>query len=287
MSEGLRGHGIARRRSSDPDQHLWWRRFYLPVSYRARMSDPRLRKGARLVRDADDVVHHLGPELLAGAEAPADELGEAIWGDPDGAFSADRFEDHPERVWNDWLGCWNDAGVDPDDVGPTPVHEHVAELVEDGFVSTVLTENVFGQVRAAGVSATDSIKDHGRADRARCEHCDRTFDASSGRTTGHRRCHACGGTLGPGVVLAGEPPARRDRLGAYARAEKCDAYVAAGTRLSVDPTAENAAHAVETEADLAVVSEEPTAMDGDADFRLREDPNGAIARLRDAVAIRQ
>ena len=251
------------------------------------MSDPRLRKGARLVRDADDVVLHVGPELLAGADVPADELAEAIWGDPDGSFSVARFEERPGRVWNDWLDFWDDAGVDPASVDPAPVHERVAELVGDGHVSTVVTENAFGQLRATGVPVEDVIEFHGRADRARCEYCDRTLDATPGQTTGHRRCHGCGGTLGPGVVLAGEPPARRDRLAAYARAEKCDAYVAAGTRLAVDPTAETAARAVETGADLLVIGERPTPMDGDADVHLREDPAGALARLRDAVAILQ
>ncbi|PSQ25507.1 hypothetical protein BRD03_13415 [Halobacteriales archaeon QS_9_68_17] len=96
------------------------------------------------------------------------------------------------------------------------------------------------------MSEADSIEYHGRADRARCEYCDRRVDASPGRTTGHRRCHARGGPPGPGIVLAGDPPARHGRLAAYARAEKCDACVAAGTRLAVDPTAGSAVHAVET-----------------------------------------
>ncbi|NHN49486.1 hypothetical protein G9464_18100 [Halostella sp. JP-L12] len=251
------------------------------------MSDPRLRKGARLVRDADEVVLHVGPELLAGTDVPADELAASLWGDPDGSFTMARFEEHPERVWDDWLDFWDDAAAGPASADPRPVHERVAELVADGHVSSVLTENVFGQLRAAGVPEEDSIEFHGRADLARCEYCERTFDVAPERTTGHRRCHACGGTLGPGVVLAGEPPARHDRLAAYARAEKCDVYVAAGTRLSVDPTAENAEHAVESGAGLLVIGERPTPMDGAADYRIREDPASALARLRDAVAILQ
>lgn len=249
------------------------------------MIDPRYRRVARAVGDADEALLHVGPGLLAGSDLPAEELARTVWGAPDEQFTADRLRDDPEGVWADWLEFWEDAGVEPGGVEPEPVHERVAELVEAGHVSTVLTENVFGQLRAAGVPSADCVEFHGRADRARCVRCERAYDADLSGTVGHRGCPACGGTLGPGVILAGEPPARRDRLRAYARAEGCGAYLAAGTSLAVDPTAENAEHAVETGASLLVVGDRPTALDDAADERLRQEPAEALARLRDALAI--
>lgn len=247
------------------------------------MGDPRLRKGARLIREADDVLLHTGPGLLAGTDLPADELAEVVWGDPDGRFTADRFESDPDGMWADWLDFWADAEVNPSEVAPRPVHQRIAELVEDGHVSTVVTENVFGLLRAAGVPEGDCIEFHGRVDVARCEYCHRTYDATPGRTGNHRRCPACGGTLGPGIVLAGEPPDRADRLLAYARAEACDLYVAAGTRLAVAPSGENAQHAAETGAGLLVVGDRSAVSD--ADYRIRDDPTGVLARLRDTLAV--
>lgn len=249
------------------------------------MNDARLRRAARTIRAADDVVLHTGPAVLDGTDLPVDDLAAAVWGAPDGPFTLDRFESAPDRLWADWLEFWDDAGVNPTRTDPRPVHDRIAELVADGHVSTVITENVFGLLRAAGVPAADCIEFHGRVDRARCQYCDRTFDATPGETTSNRRCPTCGGTLGPGIVLAGEPPARRDRLLAYSRAEHCDCYVAAGTRLAVDPTAENARHAVETGSDLVVIGQRATPLDGDADPRVRDDPAGALARLRDRLAI--
>ncbi|PSP99594.1 hypothetical protein BRC94_07060 [Halobacteriales archaeon QS_5_70_17] len=249
------------------------------------MIDQRLREVARAIRAADDVLLHVGRGVLGGTDLPVDALTAAVWGAPDGRFAVDRFESDPDRLWADWLEFWDDADVDPASVEPRPVHERIAELVAGDHVSTVLTENVFGLLRAAGVPAADCVEFHGRADRARCQYCSRTFDATPGATTTNRRCPTCGGTLGPGIVLAGEPPARRDRLLAYARAEHCDCYVAAGTRLAVDPTAENARHAVETGADLLVIGERTTPLDREADRRLRDDPASALARLRDALAI--
>lgn len=248
------------------------------------MSDARIRKGARLIREADDVLLHAGPQLLAGTDLPAEELATAAWGRPAGSFTHEQFEESPERVWADWLDFWDDVPVSPATADPQPVHERIAELVEAGHVSTVITENVFGLLRRAGVPVQHCIEFHGRADTARCEYCDRSYDATPRRTSSHRRCPACGGTLRPGIVLGGEAPERRDRLLAYARAESCDLYVAAGTRLAVEPTVENAEHAVETGSDLLVIGERPTAIGG-SDYRLHDDPTGALARLRDALTI--
>jgi NAD-dependent deacetylase len=249
------------------------------------MSDPRLRKCARLIQEGDDVLLHAGPELLAETELPAAEVAEAVWGEPDGSFTTNRFETTPERVWDDWLDFWDEAAMEPTKTKPQPIHERIVELVENGHISTVITENVFGLLRAAGLSVDDCIEFHGRADVARCEYCERTVDATPKQTTGLRRCHACGGTLGPGIVLAGEPPARHDRLRAYSRAEQCDVYIAAGTQLTIDPTAENAEHALETGATLVVIGERSTSFDTDTDYRLRDDPASTLARLRDTLAI--
>lgn len=249
------------------------------------MSALRRRQCTRVIREADDVLLHGGPELLAETEIPAEELARTVWGEPEGSFTIDRFETTPERVWTDWLDFWSEAAVEPSKTTPQPVHERIVELVENGHVSSVITENVFGLLRAVGLSTADCIEFHGRADVARCAYCERTFDATPGQTTGLRRCHACGGTLGPGIVLAGEPPARHDRLHAYSRAEQCDVYIAAGTQLTVDPTAENAAHALETGTTLIVIGERPTTLDADADYRIRDSPDSTLARLRDTLAI--
>lgn len=242
---------------------------------------------ANLLRDSGDVLLHTGPGLLSGTDLPVEDLAEAVWGEAGGRFSLDRFESDPGGLWADWVEFWHDAPVDPADVSPRPVHERVAELVGSDHVSWVLTENIYGLLREAGVPAERCIEFHGRVDRARCAFCGRTYEAAPAEASAHRRCVApmCGGSLGPGVVLAEEPPDRADRLLAWSHAEECDVYLAAGTRLAVHPTAENAEHALETGSDLVVVGERPTPFDGAATCRVSADPAGALARLRDALAI--
>jgi NAD-dependent deacetylase len=243
-----------------------------------------LRTVARQISDGEDVLLHTGPGLLAGTDLPVGDLADAVWGE-NSRFTRDRLESDPEAVRADWLEFWADAAVDPASVTPRPVHRRVAELVEAGHVSTVITENVFGLLREAGVPADRCIEFHGRVDEAACVRCERTYDTAPGDATGNRRCPACGGTLGPGIVLPSEPPARANRLRAWTSAEDCDVYVGAGTRLPVYPTAENAERALETGTDLLVVGDRPTALDDEATHRLRADPAGALGRLRDALAI--
>lgn len=244
-----------------------------------------MRALAERIRASESVLLHTGPALLAGTALPTRELEEAVWGDPEGRFSLERFESEPESVWSDWLDFWADAPVDPASVPPQPVHERIAELVGQDHVSQVVTENVFGLLREAGVPADRCVEFHGWIDEVRCRRCGWTDTVSPRQAVGHRQCPTCLSTLGPGVVLAGEPPAKADRLRVWTWAEQCDLYLAAGTKLAVHPTAENAEHAVETGADLVVVGEQPTALDDLADERLEIDPAGALARLRDRLAI--
>lgn len=266
----------------DPADHSIWKAYWRSPANLRGMSDPRLRTAARLLADADNVVLHTGPGLLADLPVPGVELASAVWGDPEGRFSAQRFDEAPGAVWDDWVGFLADA--DFDDLAPTPAHECVADLVAAGYVSTLVTENVYGLDERAGIPAERCIEFHGRVDVARCDHCDRAYDVTPTPDAPHR-CRSCGEPLKPGVVLADEPPAKHDRLLAYARAEHCDVYLAAGTRLAVDPTAENAEHAVEMEATLAIIGERSTPLDDEADYRLRERAARALPRLRDAVMI--
>lgn len=249
------------------------------------MSNPQLWSLARRILDSEEVLLHVGPGILAGSDLPAAELEAAVWGDPDGRFSIGRFEAEPEAVWADWLEFWDGVGTDPTACARLPVHDRIAELLETGRVSAVVTENVYGLLEAAGASAEDVIEFHGRVDRARCPACGRSYAADPTQAVGNRRCLNCGRTLAPGVVLAGEPPARADRLLAWSRAESADVYLAVGTRLAVHPTAENAEHAADTGAEVVVVGTEPTPLEGVASERLRADPAETLARLRDSLAI--
>lgn len=248
------------------------------------MGNPRIRRAARIIRDGDDVVLHTGPGLLSGRSLPGFELASRVW-QPDGSgFSLRRFEENPRDVWNDWAE-FVETEVAAAGVSPGPAHDSVADLVDEEYVSTVVTETVYGLHRQAGVPASACIEFHGRVDRAACRYCDREHDVPPERIGTDVRCPACGGSLKPGIVLAGEPPAKADRLLAYARAEQCDVYVTAGSRLAVDPTAENPEHAVEKGARLVVIGERPTPFDRDADYRIRENAARVLPRLRDALLV--
>lgn len=249
------------------------------------MTDPGLRRLARRIRESNGVVLHTGPGLLAESDLPAPDLAEAVWGSPNGKFDIERFETTPESLWADWLEFWTDTPAGPPTATPQPVHERIVELVESEHVSMVVTENVFGLLREAGVPADRCIEFHGRVDEARCEYCDRAYDVTPARETGNRRCPACGRTLAPGIVLAGEPPAKADRLRAWSWAEKCDLYLAVGTRLNVHPTDENAERALETGAELAVIGNRSSVFDEDAGIRLWSDPASALSRLRDVLTV--
>lgn len=156
---------------------------------------------------------------------------------------------------------------------PNPVHTGLAALQQAGYIKALITQNIDGLHQAAG--ATDVIEVHGSLREAVCLACERRFgstliDVNVQTEADIPRCPACGGVLKPGVILFEEalPEAAIDR--AVAATQQADLFLVIGSSLEVGPVNQLPAMAVSGGAELAILNLEPTHLDAQARWVVRE-----------------
>ncbi|WP_084716558.1 SIR2 family NAD-dependent protein deacylase [Saccharothrix syringae] len=169
-------------------------------------------------------------------------------------------------AWRSWLDdpMWT--------AEPNAAHRALAELERAGRVRALLTQNVDGLHQRAGSSAVEL---HGSAARVVCVDCGAGAATSWALAevragAGEPRCPLCGGALRPATVAFGEPLADDVLRVARAAALDCDAVLAAGTSLTVEPGASLVGLAVRAGAALVVCNLTPTPYDDVAAAVVRE-----------------
>lgn len=155
---------------------------------------------------------------------------------------------------------------------PNRGHYAVAELVRDGKVPAVITQNIDGLHQASGVPADQVIELHGNTTFAHCLECDERYEIEDLRIEFERdgivpHC-ACGGWVKTATVSFGQamPPMPMRR----ARDEtlQADLFIAIGSSLVVYPAAGFPEMAKRNGARLVIINREPTGLDPIADLVL-------------------
>ncbi|MBT2411477.1 NAD-dependent deacetylase [Streptomyces sp. ISL-12] len=172
---------------------------------------------------------------------------------------------------------------------PNAAHRAVAELERAGVPVRVLTQNVDGLHRLAGVSARKVLELHGTARAYVCTGCrvrGPMEDALARVAAGEDDppCRECGGVLKPATVMFGErldPVVLGEAAGI---AQACEVFIAAGTSLQVEPAAGLAGVVADHGARLVVVNAEPTPYDDRADEVIREPIGTALPELLRKIA---
>lgn len=169
---------------------------------------------------------------------------------------------------------------------PNRGHYAVAQLIESGTASAVITQNVDNLHQAAGVPEQRVIELHGNATYARCLGCavrielaelEREYRASG--TVGP--CRACGGIVKSATISFGQPMPGEAMQRAREQTQRCDLFLVLGSSLSVFPAADFPRLAHQQGAALAIVNREPTPLDSSADLVIHA---GIGATLGGAVA---
>lgn len=168
----------------------------------------------------------------------------------------------------------------------TPGRGHLAlvDLERTGKLPALITQNIDGLHQAAGSSPAVVLELHGTIHRCRCLDCghetpmlEQLARVRAGETD--PRCEICGGIQRSATVAFGQPlpPGVLDR--AIQAAATCQAFLAVGTSLHVQPAARLCDVAVEAGAHLVIVNAEPTPYDHQATAVLR----GRIGEVLPAI----
>lgn len=171
--------------------------------------------------------------------------------------------------------------------GPNQAHLGLALLEKEGFLSSVITQNIDNLHQRAG--SRNVIELHGNAFRLRCAVCgkklllekDRLKELCSllaSNRTGRRgvlhslaryfpRC-ACGRRLRIDVVLFGEILPEEELNAAFRQLDDCRTLLLIGTSGVVYPAAGLPGYAKEKGAKIIEINPEPTALSAIADYRI-------------------
>ncbi len=246
--------------------------------------ETRLDRLAADLRSADGAVALTGAGLSAASGIPTFRGENGIWGDvfDESDFHVSRFERDPAGFWRDRLSLY-DHMQPAGGARPNVAHRALADLTNEGVLDAVVTQNTDGLHDAAGTD--DVIELHGTNARVVCTRCGERRDASPVRERARDgeippTC-GCGGVYKPDVVLFGELlPATAHRR-ARRLAADCDAFIAAGSSLTVEPAASLPARM--SGGTLAVINLEPTSYSGAAAYDLRADVTTILPALADRV----
>lgn len=161
-------------------------------------------------------------------------------------------------------------------VQPNDGHRAVAELVAQGRVSHVITQNIDALHQAAGVPDAAVIELHGNTRYAKCLDCGLRveipdirahFDAHGDAPD----CTGCGGIVKTATISFGQPMPQDEMLRAEAATLACELMLVMGSSLAVYPAAGFPLMAKRGGARLAILNRDETPQDRFADLVVNAD----------------
>lgn len=153
-------------------------------------------------------------------------------------------------------------------------HRILAEWENDGWLKSIITQNVDGFHQLAGSRKVAEL--HGSLQRIHCQLCGITHSSDAFLEETHR-CD-CGGILRPSVVLFGEMLPEQPFKMAFDESRQADLFIVLGSSLSVAPANQFPLIAKEHGAKLVIVNQEATPLDGYADLVINNRQIGDVLK---------
>ena len=238
---------------------------------------------AELFRRADRAVVFTGAGISTESGIPDFRSPGGVW-DTMAPIEFDDFLASPEKRRETWRRRF---AMEEMFAGARPNTGHlaVAELVQRGKVSHVITQNIDNLHQASGVPPDRVIELHGNTTYARCLDCGRRYEIHELQRQFKRDgvvpdC-PCGGFIKAATIAFGQPMPEEAMAAARAATEGCEFFLVAGSSLVVYPAAGFPLLAKRQGAKLAILNRTPTDHDMFADLVIRK---GIGATLSDALA---
>ncbi len=158
---------------------------------------------------------------------------------------------------------------------PNRGHQAVAQLVNSGKASAVITQNVDNLHQMSGIQPDQVIELHGNATYAHCLRCSTRYELAAIEADYRRigrveACTRCGGIIKSATISFGQSMPELPMQRAQEETEACDLMVVLGSSLVVFPAAGFPEYAKRRGARLAIVNREATPLDDIADVVVHE-----------------
>ncbi|MEM6849494.1 MAG: Sir2 family NAD-dependent protein deacetylase [Pseudomonadota bacterium] len=218
------------------------------------------------------------PMVLTGAGLSTDS-GIPDFRSPDGVWTRIKpieFDDFiaSEKAWlEDWRRRFAMAKLSAH-AEPNAAHTALAQLVEAGKVTTIVTQNIDGMHQRAGTPPDALIEIHGNSNHATCLDCGARMETDEAERTVEEtgrspRCTACGGLVKAAVISFGQEMPEDLMIRVQIAATQTDLILALGKSLAVYPVAVLPLIVLERGAGFIIGSKLPTDLDHLVGFVLR------------------
>jgi NAD-dependent deacetylase len=159
---------------------------------------------------------------------------------------------------------------------PNKGHLAVGKLVQQGKVSSVITQNIDGLHQLSGVPDDKVIELHGNATYASCLDCSKRYELEDVRKIFEKDetlpvCDRCNGIIKTATISFGQAMPVAEMQAAERETLACDLFVAIGSSLVVYPAAGFPELARRNHARLVIINRDPTPLDGIADLVLHSE----------------
>jgi NAD-dependent deacetylase len=156
-------------------------------------------------------------------------------------------------------------------VKPNLGHYAIREFEQRGQLLGLITQNIDGLHKLAGVSEQKLVELHGTDRLITCLGCDKCFEPASlyenlPEEFSPPNCDACGGFLKSANISFGQPMPAEPMRRAQAWTEAADIFIVIGSSLQVQPAASFPVIAKRCGALLAIVNRDETPLDDIADY---------------------
>lgn len=167
---------------------------------------------------------------------------------------------------------------------PSIGHRFLAQMVSDGRMQGVITQNIDGLHQASGLPAERVIELHGNGTYAACLSCGLRHALNYVRQRFETEgiapdCDSCGGIVKSATISFGQSMPVEAMQRAETLARNCDLFLVMGSSLVVYPAAHLPRIARQAGAKIVIINREPTDLDEVAHAVVRSDIGPALAPL--------
>lgn len=165
---------------------------------------------------------------------------------------------------------------------PNKGHLAVAQLVREGLVASVITQNVDNLHQDSGVPPSQVIELHGNATYATCLSCATRYELADLEhemrlSGGIGPCRRCGGIIKSATISFGQAMPEDAMARALTETLASRLFIVMGSSLVVYPAAAFPEQAKRRGARLVIVNNEATPLDGIADLIVRQPLGAALS----------
>jgi NAD-dependent deacetylase len=167
---------------------------------------------------------------------------------------------------------------------PNAGHRALAKLVEQGKMTSIITQNVDGLHQRSGVPESRIIELHGNSTYATCLDCGHRYELAPIKKAFEKDgslpiCVKCDGIVKTATISFGQAMPEIQMARAQDETMACDLFIVLGSSLVVYPAAGFPRIAKRKGARLVIVNRDPTDQDEDADLVVHAEIGPTMSRI--------